>query len=74
MQLPGVDDPARVKQILKTAAMLELYEVIGGPFASREEAHAEQGGVLPLNSQILGERGHAAARRRSITSGRGRRW
>src|SRR6476620_7047065 len=33
--LPGVDDPARIKQILKTAAMLELYEVQGGPFASR---------------------------------------
>ena len=33
VQLPGVDDPARVKQILKTAAILELYEVIGGPFS-----------------------------------------
>jgi len=53
VQLPGVDDPARIKQILKTAAMLELYEVIGGPFASREEAMASKGGVLPLNSQIL---------------------
>jgi preprotein translocase subunit SecD len=31
VQLPGVDDPARVKQILKTAAILELYEVISGP-------------------------------------------
>ena len=54
VQLPGVDDPARVKQILKTAAILELYEVIGGPYASREEALSQKGGVLPLNSQILG--------------------
>jgi len=53
VQLPGVDDPARVKQILKTAAMLELYEVMGGPFASREEALSNKGGVLPLNSQLL---------------------
>ncbi len=53
VQLPGVDDPARVKQILKTAAMLELYQVIGGPFASREEALSSKGGVLPLNSQLL---------------------
>jgi preprotein translocase subunit SecD len=53
VQLPGVDDPARIKQILKTAAMLELYETIGGPFGSREEAMASKGGVLPLNSQIL---------------------
>src|SRR5579864_8831055 len=54
VQLPGVDDPARVKQILKTAAMLELDETIGGPFASREEAISSKGGVLPLNSQIVG--------------------
>ena len=54
VQLPGVDDPARVKQILKTAAILELYEVIGGPYGSREEAMSSKGGVLPLNSQILG--------------------
>jgi preprotein translocase subunit SecD len=53
VQLPGVDDPARVKQILKTAAMLELYQVLGGPFASREEALSSKGGVLPLNSQLL---------------------
>jgi preprotein translocase subunit SecD len=53
VQLPGVDDPARVKQILKTAAMLELDETLGGPFASREEAIASKGGVMPLNSQIV---------------------
>jgi preprotein translocase subunit SecD len=54
VQLPGVDDPARIKQILKTAAMLELYEVMGGPYSSREEVISQKGGVLPLNSQILG--------------------
>ncbi len=53
VQLPGVDDPARIKQILKTAAMLELYEVQGGPFSSREEAMSSKNGVLPLGSQIL---------------------
>lgn len=53
VQLPGVDDPAHVKQILKTAAILELYEVIGGPYASRDDALSKRGGVLPLNSQIV---------------------
>jgi preprotein translocase subunit SecD len=53
VQLPGVDDPAHVKQMLKTAAMLELYEVQGGPFASREEAMSSKNGILPLGSQIL---------------------
>jgi preprotein translocase subunit SecD len=53
VQLPGVDDPARVKQILGTQAVLELKEVSGGPFSSREEAMASKNGVLPLNSMIV---------------------
>lgn len=53
VQLPGVDDPARIKQILKTAAILELYEVMGGPYGSRDEALSSKGGVLPLNSQVV---------------------
>lgn len=53
VQLPGVDDPARIKQILGTAALLELYEVKDGPFATQEQARLNYGGVLPLNSKIL---------------------
>lgn len=53
VQMPGVDDPARVKEILKTTAMLELAEVKDGPFATREEGLAKHGGVLPLNTQLL---------------------
>ena len=54
MQLPGVDDPARVKQILQTAAQLELDEVKGGPYASREEALAQNNGVLPPGTKLIG--------------------
>jgi preprotein translocase subunit SecD len=53
VQLPGVDDPAHVKQILGTAAVLGLYEVVGGPFGSREEAMQSKGGVLPLDSMFV---------------------
>src|ERR1700722_3977384 len=53
VQLPGVDDPARVKQTLGTAANLGLYEVKGGPFGSRDEAVQASKGVLPLDSQLL---------------------
>lgn len=53
VQLPGVDDPARVKSILQTAALLELCEVKGGPFPSREAVLAQHGGVLPFNSKVL---------------------
>ena len=55
VQMPGTDDPTRVKQIIQTAGVLELYEVKGGPFNSREEALAQQGGVLPLGSKLIGQ-------------------
>ncbi len=54
VQLPGVDDPARVKEILQTAAKLELYDVRGGPFQSRDEALAQNGGVLPPDTKLVG--------------------
>ncbi len=52
IQMPGVDDPAHVKAILQTAAMLEIAEVKDGPFESPEAARAKHGGVLPLNTQL----------------------
>ena len=61
VQLPGVDDPARIKQILQTAAVLELYEVKDGPFASEEEARAKHGGVLPLNTKLIQGQSTAAS-------------
>ncbi len=54
VQLPGVDDPARVKQILQTAAVLELYDVKGGPYQSRDEALAQNNGVLPPGTKLIG--------------------
>jgi len=53
VQLPGVDDPAHVKELIGTAAVLEIGEVKDGPFQSREAAIAAHGGVLPLNTKVL---------------------
>jgi preprotein translocase subunit SecD len=53
VQLPGVDDPARIKQVLQTAAVLELYEVKDGPFSTEQEARSKHGGVLPLNTKLI---------------------
>jgi preprotein translocase subunit SecD len=52
VQLPGVDDPARVKELIGTAAVLELTKVEDGPFASREAVLSQHGGVLPLNTKL----------------------
>ncbi len=51
VQLPGVDDPARVKELIGTAAVLEIDDVKDGPFASRDALLAAHGGVLPLGTK-----------------------
>ncbi len=53
VQMPGVDDPARVRSMLQTAAILEVLEVKDGPFPSQEAAQAKYGGVMPLNTRLL---------------------
>jgi len=52
VQLPGVDDPARVKELIGTTAFLAITEVKDGPFPSRDAALAQHGGVLPLNTEL----------------------
>ncbi len=53
VQLPGVDDPAHVKDLIGTAAVLEIDDVKDGPFATRDQAMAQHGGVLPLNTVLV---------------------
>jgi preprotein translocase subunit SecD len=58
VQLPGIDDPARVKDIMQSTAMLEIKQVLGGPFPSEQAALQDKGGVLPPDAILLP--GHAA--------------
>ena len=54
VQLPGVDDPADVKEIMQETGMLEIKEVKDQqPYSSPEAAMAAKGGVLPGGSIIL---------------------
>ena len=53
VQLPGVDDPQRVKEILQTTALLEIKQVQDGPYSSRQEALASRAGVLPAGTELL---------------------
>jgi preprotein translocase subunit SecD len=53
VQLPGVDDPSRVKDIIQSTAMLTLKIVQDGPYSSREAALAAHGGILPPDSELL---------------------
>ncbi len=57
VQLPGVDDPERVKEIIRRTAFLEFKEVIAGPAPDRQSLLARTGGVVPPDAEVLpGER------------------
>jgi preprotein translocase subunit SecD len=53
VQLPGVDDPSRVKDIMQSTALLELKLVQDGPYSSREAALSAHGGVLPPDTDLV---------------------
>jgi preprotein translocase subunit SecD len=53
VQLPGVDDPARVKEIMQSTAMLEIKQSLGGPYSSEQQALQEHGGVLPPDTVLM---------------------
>jgi preprotein translocase subunit SecD len=55
VQLPGVDDPARVKEVMQSTAMLEIRQGLdnGRPFGSEQEVLAAHNGVLPPDSVIM---------------------
>jgi preprotein translocase subunit SecD len=54
VELPGVDDPARVKDLIGATAQLKIVEVKNeGPWPTREAALAAKGGILPINTELL---------------------
>ncbi|MEM8996014.1 MAG: protein translocase subunit SecD [Acidobacteriota bacterium] len=80
VQLPGVDDPERVKDLLKSTAFLEIRLTVAGtgPSDTREDAIAQVGGLSDdveffreelrnAEKQAIGEQWWALERRRAIT-------
>ena len=57
VELPGVDDPERVKKLIKNTAFLEFrlvaFPLGGGGVASREEIVAQYNGQVPDTLEIL---------------------
>jgi len=56
VQLPGVSDPSRIKNLLQSRAVLEWYSVENGPYASTADAMAQRGGILPYARKLLATR------------------
>ena len=53
VQLPGVSDPARVKAIMQSTAMLEIRQAFGGPYSNEQDALSANNGVLPPGTVLL---------------------
>ncbi|HEY6969844.1 MAG TPA: protein translocase subunit SecD [Candidatus Angelobacter sp.] len=55
VQLPGVDDPTRVKDIIKSTARLELHHAYRSAegWVSEDEARKAFGGLLPPNTILV---------------------
>jgi preprotein translocase subunit SecD len=53
VELPGVENPERVKNILKTTALLEWKLVKAGPAPDRETLLADFGGKVPEDQQVI---------------------
>ena len=55
VQLPGVDDPARVKEVMQSTAMLEIRQALdnGRTYGSEQEALAAHGGILPSDAVVI---------------------
>jgi preprotein translocase subunit SecD len=55
VQLPGVDDPARVKEVMQSTAMLEIRQGLdnGKAYGSEQEVLAAHGGILPSDAVVM---------------------
>ena len=53
MQLPGIDDSGRVKELVQSTAMLEIKQMTDGPYPSEQAALQAKGGITPADSLLL---------------------
>jgi preprotein translocase subunit SecD len=53
VELPGVENPDRIKNIIKTTALLEWRLVLGGPAPDQETLLQDLGGEIPPDAEVL---------------------
>ncbi len=61
VELPGIDDLDRVKNIIQSTARLEIHAVVGGPYKDEQEALASVGGALPPDEELVHGSGSVGA-------------
>jgi preprotein translocase subunit SecD len=65
VQLPGIDDPKRVKDLIKNTAFLELTLVENGPSTESALKAGFPGGAIPPQFRLLEAKAEAGGRERS---------
>ena len=78
VQLPGIDDPKRVKDLIKNTAFLELTLVENGPSSESALKSAFPGGTVPPQFKLVEakaeagghERSYYVVRKQAVISGR----
>jgi preprotein translocase subunit SecD len=53
VELPGVDDLSRVRDIIQSTARLQIHLVVSGPFASEDAAKQSLGGTVPPDNIVM---------------------
>jgi len=61
VELPGVDDLSRVKDVIQSTARLEAHAVEGGPWPDKQTALQAIGGYIPPDSELLPSAAGAAS-------------
>jgi len=53
VELPGVEDPARVEAVIQSTARLEIHAVVGNGYESDQAALQALGGSLPPDDELV---------------------
>ncbi len=61
VELPGVEDPSRVEDIIQSTAKLAIHAVVGGPYANDNEAMQANSGSIPPDAMLLHGSGSAGS-------------
>ncbi len=61
VELPGVENLDRVEEVIQSTAKLSIHAVVGGPFATDQDALQANAGVIPPDAMLLKGSGSAGA-------------
>ena len=61
VELPGISNPAEVEDVIQSTAKLAIHAVVGGPFATDQDALAANNGVIPPDAVLMKGVGSAGA-------------